>query len=121
MVEFAISVPQVYPDGTFDREALRAYLIRAEDLGFSGAWVTEQVVGTAPNLDPSVLLALTAAYTSRVRLGCAVYVSTLASPLTWPRPSRPSIKSVAAGSRSGSAPAAASGRSVLLGWTARGS
>jgi alkanesulfonate monooxygenase SsuD/methylene tetrahydromethanopterin reductase-like flavin-dependent oxidoreductase (luciferase family) len=55
VVEFAISVPQLYPDGTFDREALRAYLIRAEDLGFSRAWVTEQVVGTAPNLDPSVL------------------------------------------------------------------
>ena len=46
-----------------------------------GVWVTEQVVGSAPNLDPSVMLALAAAYTSRVRLGCAVYVSTLASPL----------------------------------------
>jgi alkanesulfonate monooxygenase SsuD/methylene tetrahydromethanopterin reductase-like flavin-dependent oxidoreductase (luciferase family) len=46
-----------------------------------GVWVTEQVIGTAPNLDPSVVLALAAAYTSRVRLGCAVYVSTQASPL----------------------------------------
>jgi alkanesulfonate monooxygenase SsuD/methylene tetrahydromethanopterin reductase-like flavin-dependent oxidoreductase (luciferase family) len=81
VVEFAISVPQLYPHGTFEREALHTYLTRAEDLGFSGVWVTEQVVGTAPNLDPSVLLALAAAYTSRVRLGCAVYVSTLASPL----------------------------------------
>ena len=81
MTEFAISVPQLVADGTFDREALRAYLARAEELGFAGAWVTEQVVGSAPNLDSNVLLALCAAYTDRIRLGCAVYVSTLASPL----------------------------------------
>ena len=81
MAQFAVSVPQLFADGTFDREALQAYLVRAEDLGFSGVWVTEQVIGTAPELDPSVMLALAAAYTSRVRLGCAVYVSTHASPL----------------------------------------
>jgi alkanesulfonate monooxygenase SsuD/methylene tetrahydromethanopterin reductase-like flavin-dependent oxidoreductase (luciferase family) len=81
VVEFAISVPQLFDDGTFDQSALQAYLSRAEELGFSGVWVTEQVIGTAPELDPSVLLALAAAYTSRVRLGCAVYVSTLNSPL----------------------------------------
>ena len=46
-----------------------------------GVWVTEQVVGSAPNLDPNVMLALGAAYTDRMRLGCAVYVSTLGSPL----------------------------------------
>ena len=81
MAEFAVSVPQLFADGTFDREALQAYLRRAEELGFAGVWVTEQVIGTAPELDPSVMLALAAAYTSRVRLGCAVYVSTHASPL----------------------------------------
>ena len=81
MAEFAISVPQLVADGTFDRDALRAYLVRAEELGFTGAWVTEQVIGSAPNLDSNVLLALAAAYTERIRLGCAVYVSTLASPL----------------------------------------
>ncbi|MEP6649659.1 MAG: LLM class flavin-dependent oxidoreductase [Lapillicoccus sp.] len=81
MAEFAISIPQLVVDGTFDKAALRAYLSRAEELGFEGVWATEQVVGTAPNLDPSVMLALAAAYTDRVRLGCAVYVSTLASPL----------------------------------------
>ena len=50
VTEFAISVPQLVADGTFDREALRAHLARAEELGFAGAWVTEQVVGSAPNL-----------------------------------------------------------------------
>jgi len=77
----AVSVPQLFDDHAFDKEALRRYLVRAEELGFAGAWVTEQVVGTAPNLDPSVMLALAAAYTDRIRLGCAVYVSTLSSPL----------------------------------------
>ena len=81
VAELAVSVPQLFADGTFDQGALRAYLSRAEGLGFSGVWVTEQVIGDAPELDPSVMLALTAAYTSRVRLGCAVYVSTHTSPL----------------------------------------
>ncbi len=79
--EVAIAVPQLVVDHAFDKTALRRHLVRAEELGFSGAWVMEQIVGTAPNLDPSVMLALAAAYTDRLRLGCAVYVSTLASPL----------------------------------------
>ena len=80
-LDVAISIPQLVMDHQFDKEALRRYLARAEELGFAGGWVTEQVIGSAPNLDPSVMLALAAAYTDRIRLGCAVYVSTLASPL----------------------------------------
>ena len=80
-VDVAISIPQLVADQAFDKEAFRAYLTRAEELGFAGAWVGEQVVGTAPELDSSVMLALAAACTDRIRLGCAVYVSTLASPL----------------------------------------
>jgi alkanesulfonate monooxygenase SsuD/methylene tetrahydromethanopterin reductase-like flavin-dependent oxidoreductase (luciferase family) len=79
--EVAISLPQLIPDGELDQDALRRYLVRAEDLGFSGVWATEAVLGTAPNLDPSVMLAFAAGCTTRVRLGCAVWVSTLASPL----------------------------------------
>lgn len=81
MAELAVSVPQLFPDGTFDREAMRAYLVRAEELGFASIWATEQVIGSAPEVDPTVMLALAAAYTTRVRLGCAVYVSTHTSPL----------------------------------------
>jgi alkanesulfonate monooxygenase SsuD/methylene tetrahydromethanopterin reductase-like flavin-dependent oxidoreductase (luciferase family) len=61
--------------------ALRRYLSRAEELGFDGAWTTEQVIGTAPNLDSSAVLGYAAACTEQIRLGCAVYVSTVASPL----------------------------------------
>jgi hypothetical protein len=35
-VRFAISIPQQVADGTFDPAAMRAYLTRAEQLGFEG-------------------------------------------------------------------------------------
>jgi alkanesulfonate monooxygenase SsuD/methylene tetrahydromethanopterin reductase-like flavin-dependent oxidoreductase (luciferase family) len=79
--QIAISIPQLVPDGAFDPAALRRYLSRAEELGFDGAWTTEQVIGTAPNLDSSAVLGYAAACTEQIRLGCAVYVSTVASPL----------------------------------------
>jgi probable F420-dependent oxidoreductase len=81
MVEFAISVPQLVPDGTFDPAAMRDYLTRAEELGFVSAWTGEQVLGTAPHLDPLATLSFAAACTERIRLGCAVFVSTVHSPL----------------------------------------
>jgi alkanesulfonate monooxygenase SsuD/methylene tetrahydromethanopterin reductase-like flavin-dependent oxidoreductase (luciferase family) len=80
-LRIGISIPQLVPDGSFDPAALRRYLSRAEELGFDGAWSTEQIIGTAPNLDPSAILAYAAACTERIRLGCAVFVSTVASPL----------------------------------------
>lgn len=71
-LDVAIAIPQLVADRGFDKQALRRYLARAEELGFAGGWVTEQVIGSAPNLDPNVVLALAAAYTDRIRLGCAV-------------------------------------------------
>ncbi|MQA86588.1 MAG: LLM class flavin-dependent oxidoreductase [Streptosporangiales bacterium] len=78
---FAISLPQHAADGTFDPAGLRAYLARAEALGFEGAWTTEQVLGTMPSLGPIETLTYAAACTERLRLGCAVLVSTLYSPV----------------------------------------
>ena len=78
---FGIAVPQhLGPDG-FDPAALRSYLQRAEALGFAGAWVSEQVVGTAPLLAPLEMLALAAGCTSRLRLGTSALISTVHSPL----------------------------------------
>src|SRR5215475_15660409 len=51
-MRFAISIPQHVPDGTFDPAALRAYLARAEALGFESAWTGEQVIGSMPHLGP---------------------------------------------------------------------
>jgi len=79
-VQFSISIPQL--DTTrFDAAGMRSYLARAQELGFKGGWVLEQVVGEAPLLAPLELLAYAAACTERLRLGVAVLVSSLHDPL----------------------------------------
>jgi probable F420-dependent oxidoreductase len=80
-MRFAIAIPQFYSDGQFDPAAFRAYLTRAETLGFDSAWTQEQTLGAAPQLGPIEAMTYAAACTSRLRLGCAVFVSTLHSPV----------------------------------------
>jgi probable F420-dependent oxidoreductase len=80
-VRFAISIPQHSPDGEFDPGRLRAYLARAEALGFESAWTQEQVLGSMPTLSPIETLTFAAACTERIRLGCAVFVTPLHSPV----------------------------------------
>ena len=80
-MHFAISIPQAVADGTFDPASLRAYLSRAESLGFHSAWTQEAVLSSAPLVAPLELLAFAAACTERLRLGCAVFVSPLHNPV----------------------------------------
>lgn len=80
-MRYAISIPQHVPDGTFDPAGLRAYLTRAEELGFESAWTVEQVMGTRPLLSPIEIMAYAAACAERIRLGCAVFVTPLHSPV----------------------------------------
>jgi probable F420-dependent oxidoreductase len=80
-MKFAIAVPQFYADGEFDPEAFRAYLARAEELGFESAWTQEKVLGTGPQLSPVETMTYAAACTERLRLGCVVFVSTLHNPV----------------------------------------
>jgi probable F420-dependent oxidoreductase len=80
-MRFAISIPQFFSDGAFDPAAFRAYLMRAEELGFDSAWTQEQVLGSHPVLGPIETMTYAAACTERLRLGCAVFVSTLHSPV----------------------------------------
>jgi alkanesulfonate monooxygenase SsuD/methylene tetrahydromethanopterin reductase-like flavin-dependent oxidoreductase (luciferase family) len=80
-MRFAISIPQLVADGTFDPAAFRRYLARAESLGFESAWTGEQVLGSAPHLDPMDVLTYAAGCTERLRLGCAVFVTPLHSPV----------------------------------------
>ncbi|MEV4314595.1 LLM class flavin-dependent oxidoreductase [Actinocrispum sp. NPDC049592] len=77
MTQFAISLPQA----EFDPGAFRAFVTRAEELGFDSAWTQEQVLGSAPRLGPVEVMTYAAACTTTLRLGCAVFVSTLHSPL----------------------------------------
>ncbi len=80
-MRYGIAIPQYVADGSFHPPAVKAFLARAEALGFDSAWTSEQVVGTLPMVSPLELLAYAAACTERIRLGCSVLVSTLHSPL----------------------------------------
>jgi probable F420-dependent oxidoreductase len=79
-MRFAISLPQDAAD-PFDPESLRAFVTRAEQLPFESAWTQEQVLGTAPRLSPLETMTWAAACTSRLRLGCSVFVTPLHNPL----------------------------------------
>ncbi|MFG1792879.1 LLM class flavin-dependent oxidoreductase [Nocardia sp. NPDC049149] len=80
-MRYGISIPQHFADGTFQPKALREYLDRAEELGFESAWMTEQVIGSAPSMSPLELLAFAAASNERLRLGCSVFVTPLHNPV----------------------------------------
>jgi probable F420-dependent oxidoreductase len=80
-MKFAIAIPQFYADGEFDPEAFRAYLARAEELGFDSAWTQEGTLGAGAQLGPVEVMTYAAACTRRMRLGCAVFVSTLHNPV----------------------------------------
>jgi probable F420-dependent oxidoreductase len=80
-MRFGIALPQFIADGEFDPAAQRAYLRRAEELGFESAWTQEQVLGTTPQLSPMESMTYAAACTERLRLGCVVFVTPLHNPL----------------------------------------
>src|SRR5260221_1818029 len=80
-MRFAVAIPQFYADGEFDPGAFRAYLARAEELGFHSAWAQEQALGSWPQLSPLEAMTFAAACSGRLRLGCVAFVSTLHSPV----------------------------------------
>jgi probable F420-dependent oxidoreductase len=80
-LRFAISIPQFVADGAFDPAGLRTYLARATALGFDSAWTVEQVLGTTPVLGPIETMTYAAACSEDLRLGCAVLVTPLYSPV----------------------------------------
>jgi probable F420-dependent oxidoreductase len=80
-LELGIAIPQTFLDARIDPARIRAFLTRAEALGFTGAWVVEQILGRIPSLEPVTLLTYAAAVTQRIRLGSAVLLTALRSPV----------------------------------------
>jgi probable F420-dependent oxidoreductase len=74
-------MPQRFADGSFDPQLFRAFLGRADALGFESAWTQEQILGRFPQLGPTETMTFAAACTERIRLGCAVYVTPLHNPV----------------------------------------
>lgn len=80
-MRFGIGIPQFFSDHEFDAEAFRRYLRRAEELGFESGWTQEQVLGSSSQLSALETMTYAAACTERLRVGCAVFVTTLHSPV----------------------------------------
>jgi alkanesulfonate monooxygenase SsuD/methylene tetrahydromethanopterin reductase-like flavin-dependent oxidoreductase (luciferase family) len=81
-VTLGVAIPQTFIHGPVDTGRIHDFLRHAEALGFDSAWVVEQILGSAPSLEPVTLLAYAAAITERLRLGSAVL---LTSPRASPR------------------------------------
>ena len=76
-MEFAIAIPQTYPDPA----RIQRFLRRAEELPLAAAWCIEQVIGTAPVLESVITLAYAAGVTKRLRLGIAVLLIAQRNPI----------------------------------------
>ena len=79
--QVGVAIPQTVLAGAFDTRRLREYLARAEALGFHSAWVVEQILGSVRSLEPVGLLTWAAAVTERLKLGSAVLLTALRSPV----------------------------------------
>jgi probable F420-dependent oxidoreductase len=79
-ISFGMSLPHrsIEP---IDMEEVRRVATRAEALGFSDLWVTENTLNHVHCFDPVVILTWAAAATSKIRLGCSVVVLQIHSPL----------------------------------------
>lgn len=80
-VQFGIAIPQMHAKLPVDTEGLQRFLTRAEALGYHSGWAQEQVLGSASSLEPVGLLTYAAAVTRRLRLGSAVLITPLRSPV----------------------------------------
>jgi probable F420-dependent oxidoreductase len=80
-VTLGVAIPQTFPGGPVDTRRIREFLRRAEELDFHSAWVVEQILGTLSSLEPVQLLTYAAALTERLRLGSAVLLTALRSPV----------------------------------------
>jgi probable F420-dependent oxidoreductase len=79
-IEIGLPIPQSSPEA-LDRDRLLSYLKTVDSLGFDGLWVTEQVFGPGPRLDPLVLLSMAAAVTTKPRLVTGILQAALRNPV----------------------------------------
>jgi len=72
-IPFGVSLPHRSPDA-IDMSVVRQVAQRADQLGFSDLWVTENTLDHVFCFDPIVILTYAAAITTKIRLGVAVVV-----------------------------------------------
>jgi probable F420-dependent oxidoreductase len=76
-----VAIPQTFPDGRIDPRRIQDFVRRAEALNFESAWVVEHTFGSMSALAPLELLTYAAAVTERLRLGVAVLLTALRTPV----------------------------------------
>ena len=72
-IPIGMSLPHRAPD-PIEMTTVKRVAQRAEELGFSDLWVTENTLDWAFSFDPACILTYAAAVTTRIRLGVAVVV-----------------------------------------------
>jgi probable F420-dependent oxidoreductase len=77
-LNYGLRIPAVHP---LDPAALRLFVTRAEELGFTSIWAGDHVFYRVDVPEPLHLLTWVAAQTSRVRLGTAVMLSAYLNPV----------------------------------------
>lgn len=75
------SIPQTSLEGDVGAARVRAFLERAEALGIHSVWVADQKLPELASLEAVELLAYAAAVTDRLRLGAAMLLTVLHSPV----------------------------------------
>ena len=78
-IPIGMSLPHRSPE-PIDMATVRRVAERAEALGFSDLWVTENTLDHVFSFDPGVILTYAAAVTTRIRLGVAVVVLPVHNP-----------------------------------------
>jgi probable F420-dependent oxidoreductase len=78
-IPVGMSLPHRSPD-PIDMASVRRVAERAEALGFSDLWVTENTLDHVFSFDPGVILTYAAGVTRRIRLGVAVVVLPVHNP-----------------------------------------
>ena len=79
-IPLGMSLPHRSPD-KLAMTTVATVARRAEELGFSDLWVTENTIDQGTCFDPVVILTYAAAITSRIRVGASVVVLPIHSPL----------------------------------------
>jgi probable F420-dependent oxidoreductase len=79
-IPFGVSLPHRSPD-PIDMEAVRQVARRADALGFQDLWVTENTIDHVFCFDALTILTYAAAITTKIRVGVAVIVLPVHSPI----------------------------------------
>ena len=80
-LHIGISVPQILQANKQDNLYLSEYVSLVESAGYDSMWVQEQVMGKPFTLDSVAMLAYLSAISHRARIGVAILVTALASPV----------------------------------------